>query len=658
MMSAGLVLAAGPHVAPPLGGSQFAFFAGLFVLALISGRLLAVHISWPRRIATALIGFIVGTVVYYVESLRPAGANTGLAFGLTALLTTMTLLVLLELMARPGGAIDAGPALVRLPRPIKAFRRYAGHGRRYAQVLWIGARNGLGPALRSDPREPVTWGRRLRLTLEQSGGAFVKLGQVLSTRGDLLSPDLVGELSRLQDDVEPSPAPAIEALLEAELGARPSDVFAEFGATPVAAASIAQVHLATLRSGERVVVKVQRPGIAALVERDLEITLRLARRLEARIAWAHEIRVRELAEGLAAALREELDFQIEKGNLESVATGTATGVRVPRVFAHLSTSRVLVMEWLDGVSIRDAGPALQDLGVDRREFARGLLRCLLGQILVDGVFHADPHPGNVLALRDGGPALIDFGSVGRLNALEQSALRRILMAVERRDPSQMRDALTDLAPVHDLIAEEHLEQALSVFMARRLAPGMMPGPALFTDLFRLLIDFGLALPPQVAAVFRALVTLEGTLRMLVPDFQVIQEARPFAAEIMRGELASDTISDAVQNELLAQLPQLRRLPRRLSQLAGVAAGQGLAVRLSLFESERDRAVVSRLADRALLAFVGAILGGLSIGLLALPGSPELAPGVRLLQVLGYLALVTSAILLLRVLIAVARDRLA
>jgi hypothetical protein len=149
------VLAAAPDVVPPLGGSQVAFFAGLLVLALVSGRLLAIRISWPRRLATALIGQIVGTISYYVESLRVGGAaNAALAFGLPALLATMVLLVLLvllELLARPGSRMAARPGVLRLPRPIKAIRRWAGHGRRYVQVLWIGARNGLGPALRSYP---------------------------------------------------------------------------------------------------------------------------------------------------------------------------------------------------------------------------------------------------------------------------------------------------------------------------------------------------------------------------------------------------------------------------------------------------------------------------------------------------------------------------
>jgi predicted unusual protein kinase regulating ubiquinone biosynthesis (AarF/ABC1/UbiB family) len=529
----------GPSVGPPLGDSWFAFAAGVIVLALVSGRLLGVHISWPRRLLAALFGLIAGTIVYYLTSMRLTTAiNPGLGFVLTALLTTMILLVLLELLARPGTRAGRGRGF-RPPRPVRALRRAVENARRYLQIVWIGARNGLGPELRAGSR-PRRLGRRLRLTLEQTGGAFVKLGQVLSTRGDLLPAELVAELARLQDDVASAPAEAVAALLAEELGAPPVEVFAEFEVRPIAAASIAQVHLARLCSGEGVVVKVQPPGVRTLIERDLEIMLRLARRLEAGMAWASDIGVGQLAEGFAGALREELDFQIERGNLEAIA------------------------------------------------------------------------------------------------------------------PGHLRDALIELAPVHDVLAEERLEQALGQFMARRLAPGMMSGAAMFGDLFRLLTEFGLVLPPQVAAVFRAVVTLEGTLRLLTPGFELIQEARPFAAEVVQETLRADSLP----GELATQLPLLRRLPRRVDQLAAMAAGPGLAIRVSLFEGEHDRALAARLVDRALLAFVGAVLGGLAIGLLATPGSPMVAPWVSVLQVLGYPTLVASAILLLRVLVAVVRDGLA
>ena len=628
-----------------------AFVAGLIVLALVSGRLLGVQVSWLRRLLAAMIGLIAGTVAYYVASRQLISAiDPRLGFGLTALLVTMSLLVLLELLSRPGPRRAGGRGL-RLPQPVGAVRRRAGNARRYLQVAWICARNGVGPELRAGSR-PRGLGRRLRLTLERSGGGFVKVGQMLSTRGDLLPPELLSELTRLQDDVAPARPEAVAALLTEELGAPPDEVFAEFAVHPIAAGSIAQVHLARLRSGELAAVKVQRPGVRCLIERDLEIGLRMADRLERQTAWASHIRLRELAREFAAALREELDFQIERGNLEAIEAGGT--VRVPKVYRELSTGRVLTMEWLDGVCLREAAPRLDQLGIDRAAFARGLLRSLLRQILVGGVFHADPHPGNVWVLRDGTPALIDLGSVGRLNVLEQSSLKRILVAFNERDPGHLRDALIDLAPVYDLLLEERLERALGQFIARRLAPGMMPGAAMFGDLFRLLSEFDLALPPQVAAVFRAVITLDGTLRSLVPEFELIQEARPFATEAVHETLQGS----ALEGELVAQLPLLRRLPRRVDQLAGIAAGRGLAIRVSLFEGEHDRTLVTRLVDRGLLAFVGAVLGGLAVALLASPDSPMVAPGVTLLQMVGYSTLLASAILLLRVLLAVARDRLA
>src|SRR5262249_49501829 len=280
------------------------------------------------------------------------------------------------------------------------------------------------------------------------------------TRPDVVPPAVIAQLASLQDAAPPEDATAIVTLLVEELGAEPSAVFAEFDEHPMAAASIAQVHKARLKSGERVVVKVQRPNIRPP-----------PRSLARRAGWARRSGAVDLAAGFAQAITEELDFRIEAGNIEAVrAAAGGAAVNVPRVFRELSSRRVLVIEWLDGVSIREAGQRLDELSVNGRDLARQLLLFMLRQIMLDGVFHADPHPGNVMVLRDGRPALIDFGSVGRLDAAQQSALRRLLVSVDRRNAAQMRDALLELADAGDARVGDVLERALSQFMARRLGP--------------------------------------------------------------------------------------------------------------------------------------------------------------------------------------------
>lgn len=289
-------------------------------------------------------------------------------------------------------------------------------------------RNGLGRPLRSRTRleramSPGPFGeqsaRALRTALEECGGVLVKLGQVLSTRRDLLPPHFIDELSRLQSSVPPAPWPEVEALLRQELGKPVDEVFEWFEHIPLAAASIAQVHRARLHGGPTVVVKIQRPGVREMVERDLDIVLAITRGLEARARSAQSLGLRDLGDGFAQSLREELDFRIEARNSGAVA-GACGGfeadaaVRIPQVYCAYTSARLLVQEWLEGVTLDRAPAVARKKGLDRGAMARTVLSSMLHQILRAGVFHADPHPGNMLLLEDGRIGLIDFGSVGRI----------------------------------------------------------------------------------------------------------------------------------------------------------------------------------------------------------------------------------------------------
>jgi ubiquinone biosynthesis protein len=487
---------------------------------------------------------------------------------------------------------------------------------------------------------------------------FVKLGQVLSTRADLLPADVIAELSRLQDHVAPADPAGIEALLTAELGAPPHAVFASFDPAPVAAASIGQAHRARLATGESVIVKVQRPDVRTLVERDLDILLRMARALEARVGWAREYAVLEMTQGFASALREELDFRAEVRNI--VAVAGSSRVRVPAVYRQWSTSRVLVMEYLDGVSVRHAEPVLAQRNADRHGLALGLLAAILGQVMAEGTFHADPHPGNVLVLRDGQLALIDFGSVGRLDPLQKAALRRLLLAVARRNPAELHDSLLDLAQASRPAAagENLLESALAQFLVQHLGPGMVPDAAMFTTLFRLVADFGLVFSPVIAAVFRAMITLEGTLARLAPGFQIVEETRTIAASWLGDMLGPTSLRQTATDEALGLPPVLRGLPRRLDRITTSLERGTLTTRVRLLADERDRHFVASMVGRAVLAFLGAAFGITSVMLIGVRGGPLFVPaaagtaGTSLFHVFGYVGLFFSLVLILRVIIAI------
>jgi ubiquinone biosynthesis protein len=642
-------------------------------LAWFGGRLLGIRQSWGRGLIASVLG--VGAAAILALAVAPQNPLPYPLFFLLiillpSLLISMTLSALLELLVEPGPLIRVEGRLTRVPHPIRAIRRWYERERRYSQITWIAARHGLATALqRRRPRSEAELessasiqARNLRDALVEAGGVFVKLGQVLSTRDDLLPEEVTTELSGLQDNVPPAPQDAIENLITTELGAPPAVLFASFESAPVAAASIAQVYRARLLTGEQVAVKVQRPDIAPLVERDLDIITRLARIAESSASWGRASRVTDLADGFAAALREETDFRIEARNMRVVtaALGQSETVHIPKVYDQLSTRRVLVIEWLDGVSIRDAAPLMAELGLEPAALARELLDATAQQIMRSGVFHADLHPGNVFVLRNKQLGLLDFGSVGRIDQLEQTALRDLLYALQRRDVVELRIALLALAsPQVDLDAEAHdemLERELGQLMAQALQPGEPLDASIFTNLLQLLQDHNLAFPPEIGAVFRAAVTLEGTLRVLAPGFQLMEEAQKLATRWMSESLVPPALARSVNDQLQSLLPILKRLPRRLDRITEVAERGSLTLKVRLFADARDERVVTTIASRAIIAFLGAAIGLMSVLLLGVSGGPIFYNEISLFQIVGYLGLCASVILIMRVVIAVLRDR--
>ncbi len=623
----------------------------ILVLAAVGSRLLGVRLSLRRALLTGFPSLVAGFVLGYLVNRRHPGQVTPLVV-VASVVAMMLLTVLAELLARPGRRGRRGGP----PRPLRALRRITRSVRRYGQLARIAARHGLAGFFggrRAEADAPGQLARRLRLALEQSGPIFVKLGQVLSTRTDLLPAPVTNELGRLQDRVSPAPWPQIQESLEQELGTSLGDVFDEVDREPLASASLAQAHAACRRGGHPVILKVQRPGIADLVERDLDMIRRLTRRLESRAEWARNYRVADLGRGFADALAEELDFRVEARNIAAVAAVAPAGatVLIPTVHADISSRRLLVLDRFDGVSIREAGPRLDELGADRQDLARELLACLLNQILVQGTFHADPHPGNVLVLRTGQLALIDFGSVGRLDIRQQAALRRLLTAVAQRDPAELYEAVTELAvtPVQD---EEQLEQTLAAFMTQHLGHGMNADPALIRSLLAVLAQGGIAFPPVIGGVFRALITLDGTLRVLAPGFDTAAESQAVARQLAGEQLAPQSLRDAAAGELVTLLPMLRKLPRRADRISAALAAGRLTSNLRLFSDPRDVSVITALVNRAVLGLVGSALGVMSVLMLLGRGGPAVARGVTVLQLFGYIGLFLSVTLILRVVLEV------
>jgi ubiquinone biosynthesis protein len=642
----------------------FAIFTVLTVLIMAAGlrRLMGMTLSPLRTLIAAVIAlFSASPIITAMAGSVVTSKNPGLLPGLwfvflgvvIAILVGMIFLVISEALV-PSGSLP-GPLYL-----LRGTRRLAGRSRRYAQIVRILTRHGLIPYLRGGRRSELATtdgrarlARSLRLALEEGGVTFVKLGQVLSTRRDLLPPEFTSELSRLQDDAPKVAWPDVNEVLEGSLGGPVAQRFASFDAEPIAAASIAQVHTATLPSGDQVVVKVRRPDATAMVGSDLDIVQRLAVRLQRSTRWGRSVGAVDLARGFAAALREELDLRIEARNMIAVAAAAEDqDVRVPAPYQPYCGEQVLVMQYLDGRPLLTGAAGLP--AQTRAALARDLLDSLLGQVMLGGTFHADPHPGNILLLSDGHLGLLDWGSVGRIDARLRGALQRLLLALDRGDPVILRDALLDVVDRPEHLDEPRLERALGRFLARYFTAGIPPDVRMFTDLFRIVADHGLAVPPEIAAVFRALATMEGMLTQLAPGFDIVAEARRFGGQQLVEQLSPEAIRKTAADELAALVPMLRRLPRRIDRIGGALEDGRLIVSLRLLADASDRRYLTGLVHRALLAFLAAAAGIMAVLMIGLRGGPTLSKGVSLYSFFGYCLLVIAAILAVRVLVQVFR----
>jgi len=646
--------------------------AGLFSIAIfmaifvpVSQRLLGVRFGLIRlALGAALTLTVFSPIANALVGKLPFEGSNAAAVAFLALTAVCSMLAGLVFLVLSEALVPTGS----LPRARDLRRDLSGRiarTRRYLQILRIAIKHGLGPYLRGRRRPgrenaagQAELARSLRLALDEAGVTFVKLGQVLSTRSDIIPASVATELSRLQDQVSPAPWPLIEEVLTEELGAPPHELYADFATEPLAAASVAQVYTARLPDGPRVVVKVQRPGIVGVVDRDLDIVRRLARLLERNTDWGRSMGVLALADGFADAMREELDFTIEAGNMTTVAAGRSVAASndlvVPELYPQQSTRRVLTMQRLDGIGLGSAAHAIAERGLDAARLGRALFDCLLGQVAIDGVFHADPHPGNFLLLTDGRIGMLDLGSVGRLDPATREALQRFLLAIDRGDPVAATDALLEIVYRPDVIDERALERAVGQFMTRHLTAGVALGPAMFTDLFKIITTHELGVPPEVAAVFRALATVEGTISRISPGFDLVAASRQFAAAHVTDRLAPDALRRTATEELATLLPMLRRLPRRIDRIAAAAESGRLGFNVRLLADERDRRHLTGLLHQTLLAILGATAGLMAVLLLGTPGGPQVTPSMSLFHLFGYNLLVICAVLVLRVLVLIFR----
>jgi ubiquinone biosynthesis protein len=511
------------------------------------------------------------------------------------------------------------------------------------------------PATPEGSSEERARARELRLALEELGATFVKLGQVLATRSDLLPPAYLAELGRLHDRVAPVPFEAIKTVLEAELGRPLAAAFAFIEATPLAAASLGQVHVARLPDGREVAVKVQRPGVRDQVELDLALMQSLAATAARYAGIAREQDLDGLVGEFASSLRAELDYTREARSIARFAAVFAgdSDVVVPGTVDEFTTERVLVMERLSGAKVDDPA-ALAAAGADRAALAASVTRVMLEGIFEHGLFHADPHPGNLLALGGGRLGLLDLGSVGEVDDYLRSSLTRLLIAFEARDAERALDVLLELGVGGRAPARGPLRRDLARLISDNAdaTAAELADARLFQELAHLARKHGLVLPGDLLLMTRAMALTEGVALQLHPGFRLLDFARPILERSLLQRYAPGQVSEGD----LAELAEFgRSLPRRVARLAGqVERGEvGGTVRLSDLERllGEARSLTNRLATAVL---VGALAVSLNLFMLLLAqlGLFEERAG----STVGLLFLVVTPLLVVLAFLAVSGGR--
>ncbi len=504
---------------------------------------------------------------------------------------------------------------------------------RYVHIVRVAMRHGLGPLLRGGAMRLDDLGPPLVRALSDAGVTFVKIGQVLSSRRDILPASLADQLATLQTQAATEDWSVMQPVLATELGKPISSVFAHLDQTPLAAASIGQVYSGVLLTGEDVVVKVQRPRARAQVEADIDIALRLCRRIERRSESARRIGLYRLMDGLAASLWAELDYRAEARNLalmQAAASQAPVGLLIPRLHPNFTTKRVLTMQAMAGSPLAAADAVVNRLDVDRRhEVATKLVDSVLHQILIDGIFHADLHPGNIMIREDGTLGLIDFGSVAILDREQRELLASFLSALQAEDAHSAVVAVRHLTMANDDQDDHELRRDLGELFT---VAAVERDTRVLTDrLLHLFRERQLAVPTNIAAAVRTMASLQEAVALLdgTSDYAdlILGRVKQIGARLMSPE----RIPGAVAAQAMTVMQYLRRLPNNIDALteahtAGVRSRQA---------REHDRRiwrlrVLSGVGGSAL----GIILAAVGFVMLLGGGGPVLPPDISAVALVG------------------------
>ncbi|PKM42664.1 MAG: ABC transporter [Firmicutes bacterium HGW-Firmicutes-8] len=518
------------------------------------------------------------------------------------------------------------------------FKRQIRHLQRYHQLANILANNGFGwfiqeiglsniPVLSrlrggetADEAGSSVY-RRIRKVIQELGPTYVKMGQIASTRPDLLPQELIDELAQLQDRVPPFPYENVKEIIEEELKAAVDQLFTEFAPEPIAAASIGQVHKAKLKSGETVAVKVQRPGIQSAIKTDLEILKSVALLAERRFDWAGHYRISEVVNEFAKSLNKEMDYNIEARNTDRFLKmyKDAPYIKIPEIYWEYTTSKVLVMEFVSATKLNEV---LQSNGpeFDRRLLAERISKAIFSQLLDYGFFHADPHPGNLAVLPDNIVVFMDFGMAGRLSEEMQDNFALLIIGMMRRNTDMVIRSVSKMGLVPEDINMPELRKDVDELREKYYDVPLSQvhlGEAV-NNIFKVAFRHRIKMPADLTLVGKALLIVEGAVEQLDPEFSIIDVAEPFGRKLLRKRLDPRRRLERAIKHVGEYAEFVSELPKLLNKLTRQVYAGRLTLMLEFRESAELMQKLDRISNRIsfsiiLLAF-SIFMAGLMVSL--------------------------------------------
>jgi ubiquinone biosynthesis protein len=498
--------------------------------------------------------------------------------------------------------------------------------------------------------ERLSRAERVRMAVEELGPTFVKLGQILSTRPDLVPVDFVHEFEKLQDDVAPFEYQDVKMIVEKELAQPLEGVFQNFEEAPLAAASIGQVHRAQLKDGEDVVVKVQRPGIRKIIEVDLEIMLHLASLMERHLEDGEIHRPTRIVAEFARSIEKEIDYTVEASYMEHFARQFQgdMSIHVPMVFRKASTHRVLTTEYVDGIKASRID-SLNEAGLDRKLITARGADLILKQVFEHGFFHADPHPGNIFVLPDNVVCYLDYGMMGSIDRQTREDCAELLYALAGGDEAKAVDALLKLAEYDEQPSRSMLKRDMADFMAKHLHKALkeIEMGKLLQGILDLLSRHRLRIPHDLILMLKALTTWEGVGRSLDPDFHVMERAAPFIEHIRMARMHPGRVADDLWKLGLDLVRFAREIPTELREIL-LQLKQGKIkmdfAHRGLEPLLKNQYRVSKRISASII--IGALIVGSS--LIVVSRTPPFIFGVPIVALIGFaIAAVMAAWLLIR-----------